>query len=248
MKRPTTAMILAAGLGTRMRPLTLDRPKALVEVAGRALVDHVLDRLAAAGVERVVVNVHAFADLLEAHLRRRSDLEILISDERGGLLETGGGLKAARPLLGDAPILVANVDTLWTEPAAPAIEGLLRVWDEAAMDDILLLAPVETCSGFDGPGDFYRDGHGRLDHRGGRARAPFAYAGVHMLRPGLIDDWPSHAHGIFGHWMAMAAKGRLFGAVMDGTWMHVGDPAAVVEAEARIDATAARPVASDAGA
>jgi MurNAc alpha-1-phosphate uridylyltransferase len=240
-------MILAAGLGTRMRPLTLDRPKALVEVGGRALIDHVLDRLAAAGVVRVVVNVHAFADMLEAHLRRRSDVEILISDERDGLLETGGGLKAARPLLGDEPILVANVDTLWTEPGIPAIDGLLGAWDEALMDDILLLAPVETCSGFDGPGDFYRDPQGRLDHRRDRARAPLAYAGVHMLHPARIDAWPSHSHGIFGHWMAMAGAGRLFGVVMDGIWMHVGDPAAVALAEARYRASGACAVTSVAG-
>jgi MurNAc alpha-1-phosphate uridylyltransferase len=241
-------MILAAGLGTRMRPLTLERPKALVEVGGRALIDHVLDRLAAAGVARVVVNVHAFADMLEAHLRRRSDVEILISDERGGLLETGGGLKAARPLLGDEPILVANVDTLWTEPGAPAIERLLGAWDEGLMDDLLLLAPVDTCSGFDGPGDFFRDADGRIDHRRDRARAPFAYAGVHMLHPARIDAWPSHSHGIFAHWMAMAGEGRLFGAVMEGIWMHVGDPAAVAAAEARIGGQAARPAVSGADA
>jgi MurNAc alpha-1-phosphate uridylyltransferase len=227
-------MVLAAGLGTRMRPLTLDRPKALVEVAGRPLVDHVLDRLAAAGVARVIVNVHAFADRLEAHLLQRSDLEIVISDERGGLLETGGGLRAARALLGDEPILVANVDTLWTEPRTPAIEGLLQAWDGERMDDILLLAPTASCSGFDGPGDFFRDDEGRLDHRGQRAHAPFAYAGVHIIRPGLIDAWPTHAHGIFAHWMDMAAAGRLFGAVMDGVWMHVGDPGAVAAAEAQM--------------
>jgi len=234
VKRPHTAMVLAAGLGTRMRPLTLDRPKALVEVGGRALVDHVLDRLAAAGVRRAVVNVHAFADQLESHVRRRSDLEIIISDERGGVLETGGGLRAARSLLGEAPILVANIDTIWTEGAVPAVEKLIGAWDASEMDDVLLLAPTKGCLGFDGPGDFYRDAVGRLEHRGERESAPFAYAGVHLMNPRLIEDWPDEAHSIFGHWMKMADAGRLHGVVMDGLWMHVGDPAARAAAEARL--------------
>lgn len=234
MRRPHTAMVLAAGLGTRMRPLTLDRPKALVEVGGRALVDHVLDRLAAAGVRRAVVNVHAFADRLETHLRRRADLEIVISDERTGLLETGGGLRAARGLLGDEPILVANVDTIWTEVGVPAIDKLIAAWNSSEMDDVLLLAPTAACLGFDGPGDFYRAPSGRLDHRGEREGAPFAYAGVHLMDPGPIARWPDGAHGIFGHWMTMAAAGRLHGVVMDGLWMHVGDPAARAAAEARL--------------
>jgi MurNAc alpha-1-phosphate uridylyltransferase len=227
-------MVLAAGLGMRMRPLTLDRPKALVEVGGRPLVDHVLDRLAAAGVRRAVVNVHAFADLLEAHLGRRSDLEIVISDEREGLLETGGGLRAARSLLGADPILVANIDTIWTEGAAPAIEKLIGAWKASEMDDVLLLAPTRECLGFDGPGDFYRDATGRLEHRGERESAPFAYAGVHLMDPKAISAWPDEAHSIFGHWMKMAAAGRLHGVVMDGLWMHVGDPTARAAAEARL--------------
>jgi MurNAc alpha-1-phosphate uridylyltransferase len=232
--RPRTAMVLAAGLGTRMRPLTLDRPKALVDVAGRALIDHVLDRLASAGVRRAVVNVHAFADDLESHLRRRSDLEIVISDERAGPLETGGGLRAARALLGETPILVANVDTLWTEGAIPAIDKLLAAWDPARMDDVLLLAPTAECLGFDGPGDFFLLDDGQLDHRATREAAPFAYAGVHLMDPRQIDAWPDESHGIFRHWMAMATAGRLHGVVMDGLWMHVGDPLARSAAEARL--------------
>jgi MurNAc alpha-1-phosphate uridylyltransferase len=227
-------MVLAAGLGTRMRPLSLDRPKALVPVSGRALIDHVLGRLAAAGIERVVVNLHAFADDLEAHLAGRDDMEILISDERAGLLETGGGLRAARHLLGDDPILTANIDTLWLDGEIQPIEALIGAWDGARMDDLLLLAPLAGCLGFDGPGDFHRAPDGRLTHRGGDAAAPFAYAGVHMLDPGLIDAWPAVSHSIFGHWMGMSAAGRLHGVVMDGTWMHVGDPAAREAAEARI--------------
>jgi MurNAc alpha-1-phosphate uridylyltransferase len=234
MTGPKTAMVLAAGLGTRLRPLTLDRPKALVTVAGKALIDHMLDRLVAAGVERVVVNVHAFADQLEDHLWRRSDLKVVISDERGALLETGGGLKAARAHLGDEPILVTNIDSVWTEPAGPAIDRLIGAWDPDRMDDLLMLVALENSLGFDGPGDFFRDDDGRLAHRGQAPLAPLAYMGVHLMNPRLIDAWPDTAHGIFPHWMEMAQAGRLHGVAIDGTWMHVGDPAAREAAEAHL--------------
>ncbi len=230
-------MVLAAGLGTRLRPLTLDRPKALVTVAGRALIDHMLDRLAAAGIRRVVVNVHAFADQMEAHLAGRDDLEVAISDERGALLETGGGLKAARPLLGDDPILVTNIDSIWTEPEGPLIDRLIAAWDPNRMDDLLMLVERENSLGFDGPGDFFRDDQGRLSHRGQAATAPLAYVGVHMMRPAIIDAWPDAAHSIFGHWLGLSAAGRLHGAVMRGVWMHVGDPDAREAAEARLAAS-----------
>jgi MurNAc alpha-1-phosphate uridylyltransferase len=233
---PDTAMVLAAGLGTRMRPLTDARPKALVEVRGKALIDHMLDRLVAVGVKRAVVNVHAFADMLQAHLQGRNDLEILISDERAGLLETGGGLKAARGLLGDAPILVANIDSVWTEGEEPALQRLIGAWDPTRMDDLLLLTPLERSLGFDGPGDFFRAGDGRLTHRGQAERAPFAYMGVHMLQPSTIAGWPDAPHGVFEHWMRFAEGGRLHGVVADGLWMHVGDPAALRAAEASLAA------------
>jgi MurNAc alpha-1-phosphate uridylyltransferase len=231
-------MVMAAGLGTRMRPLTDDRPKALVEVAGRTLIDHVLDRLVAAGIERAVVNVHAFADMLEAHLARRKDIEIVISDERAALLETGGGLKAARRLLGDAPIVVANVDSLWVEDGEPALERLIAAWDPARMDDVLLLAPTDHCLGFHGPGDFFREPDGALIHRGEMAAAPFAHAGVHIIDPRLADAWPEGKYSIFPHWMAMRVRGRLHGVAMAGLWMHVGDPAARDAAEAHLAALA----------
>lgn len=235
---PTTAMVLAAGLGTRMRPLTNDRPKALVEVGGKALIDHVLDRLAEAGIRRAVVNVHAFAGRLEAHLRRRTDMEILISDERAALMETGGGLKHARAMLGDAPILVANADSVWTEGGAPALTRLIEAFDPAGMDDLLLLVPVERSLGFNGPGDFFIGPDGALAHRGAAKRAPLAYMGVHMLDPHIIDAWPAGPHGVFPHWMEMAGRGRLHGVVADAVWMHVGDPAARDAADARLAATA----------
>jgi MurNAc alpha-1-phosphate uridylyltransferase len=230
--RPGAAMVLAAGLGTRMRPLTNDRPKALVTVAGRTLIDHVLDRLVAAGVRRAVVNVHAFADRLEAHLSGRTDLEIVISDERRSLLETGGGLKKARSLLGDAPIFVANIDSVWTDPRA--LGRLAEAWDPHRMDDLLMTIPVERAIGFDGPGDFFRSTDGRLAHRGETAAAPLAYMGVQIIQPSVIDAWPDGAQGIFPHWMEMAKRGRLHGVVADGCWMHVGDPAARAAAEAHL--------------
>jgi MurNAc alpha-1-phosphate uridylyltransferase len=232
--RPTVAMVMAAGLGSRMRPLTNDRPKALVRVAGRTLIDHVLDRLVAAGIGKVVVNVHAFADALEAHLAGRRDLEIAIADERAALLETGGGLKAARHLVGDEPIVVANVDSLWVEDGPPALERLIAAWDPSRMDDLLLLAPTTRCLGFHDPGDFFLGDDGALRHRGSAATAPYAHAGVHVVDPRLADAWPEGKYRIFPHWMAMQAKGRLHGVAMAGLWMHVGDPAARDAAEAHL--------------
>ena len=233
---PKTAMVLAAGLGTRMRPLTNDRPKALVEVGGRALIDHVLDRLAEAGVARAVVNVHWFADRLEAHLAARgSGPEIAISDERAELLETGGGLKKARPLLGDAPVFVANIDSVWID-RGDALSDLIRLWDPARMDAALLLARREGSIGFEGGGDFFLSDDGALTFRGEAASAPYAYMGVHITRPDYADQGPDGPFSLSPLWRASAAEGRLFGCVLDGDWMHVGDPQARDEAEARLKA------------
>lgn len=231
---PKTAMVLAAGLGTRMRPLTDDRPKALVEVGGRALIDHVLDRLAEAGVEKAVVNVHWFADRLEAHLAGRGrGPEIVISDERAELLETGGGLKKAAPLLGDAPVFVANIDSVWMD-RGDALAELSRLWDSERMDAALLLARREGSIGFEGDGDFFLADDGRLTFRGEAASAPFAYMGVHICRPDYVADGPQGPFSLSGLWRKSAAAGRLFGCVLDGDWMHVGDPQARDEAEVRL--------------
>ena len=247
---PTTAMVLAAGLGTRMRPLTDDRPKALVEVGGKALIDHNLDRLAQAGVERAVVNVHAFADRLIDHLQTwTGGLEIAISDERDHALplETGGGIKAARPLLGEAPIVVVNIDSVWIEdgePPARAIRHLCEEFDPALATARLMLARAERTSGLDGPGDFLMVDQGRLTGRrtAGAATAPFNYMGVHIVDPRPIYAHPETEFGLFpaggGLWGVWAAEGRLHGFVMDGDWMHVGDPGARDAAEARLARTA----------
>lgn len=226
-------MVLAAGLGTRMRPLTDDRPKALVEVGGRALIDHVLDRLVAAGVTRSVVNVHWFADRLESHLAARDDLEIVISDERAELLETGGGLKKARALLGDDPVWVANIDSVWLD-RGDALGDLARLWNPQAMDVALLLAQPEGAIGWPGKGDGFVDDDGRFRFRGDAPTAPLAYMGLHITRPQVVDDGPDGPFSLSPIWRRLADEGRLFATVMDGDWMHVGDPEAVRASEARL--------------
>jgi len=234
---PKTAMVLAAGLGTRMRPLTDDRPKALVEVGGRALIDHVLDRLVAVGVETAVVNVHWFAERLEQHLSARKDIRIVISDEREALLETGGGLKKAKPLLGDDPVFVANIDSVWID-RGDALNDLIALWNEQGgdqkMDAALLLARREGAIGFEGAGDFSVADDGQLAFRGDRDEVPFAYMGVHITRPNYADNGPDGAFSLSPLWRASAQAGRLFGTVMGGEWMHVGDPQARDAAEAKL--------------
>ena len=228
-------MVLAAGLGTRMRPLTDDKPKALVEVGGKALIDHLLDRLETQGVERIVVNVHAFAGQLEEHLqRRRGPAEILISDERGQLLETGGGVKKARPLLGDDPIWVANSDYVWIERGPPALQMLAQAWDPARMDSVVVVIPKARTLGFDTPGDFFETEGGDLVHRGDAAQAPLHCFGIQILDPSLVYEEPEEKFSLFRVWMKAAERGRFKGVTPGGFWMQVGDPAALEAAEARL--------------
>ena len=235
---PDTAMVLAAGLGTRMRPLTNDRPKALVQVAGRALIDHVLDRCVEAGVKRAIVNVHAFADLLEAHLKRRSDIEIIISDERALLMETGGGVRQARALLGDRPIIISNIDSVWTEPQGSAMARLARGFDPSRMGAQLLLAAMDQQLGYDAAGDFFMDEHGVLSFRDALPHTPWAYMGVQIIDPSIIDEEPLEPFSFTRVWRRLAHEGRLYGAPLGGFWMHVGDPRAKEAAEARLSAPA----------
>lgn len=237
---PKTAMVLAAGLGTRMRPLTDTIPKALVPVAGKPLIDHVLDRLRDAGVERAVVNVHHFADQMEAHLAKRRDLEVVISDERDALLDSGGGIRHAADKLGSDPILLANIDSLWLERGRPTLETLKGAWDPERMDILLLLVPRGQGLGFEGPQGFFMDEAGRLTHSVATdVVTPFANIGFGIMKPAILADEPAGAFPIQPVWRRLQAQGRLHGAVMDGFWMHVGDPAARDEAEARLAAEAA---------
>ena len=232
---PRTAMVLAAGVGSRMRPLTDDRPKALVEVGGRALIDHVLDRLGEAGVETAVVNVHHFADQLEAHLAGRTHPRVRIADERAGLLDSGGGIKHALPLLGEEPIWVANIDSLWMGGTTPPLELMKAAWDPALMDLLVLMVPRGHGIGFEGPRGFFRDAAGRITHSADDANpAPFANIGFQIMKPELLAGEPDGPFSILPIWWRLQAEGRIFGVVMDAFWMHVGDPAAREAAEARL--------------
>lgn len=228
------AMVLAAGLGTRMRPLTDTRPKPLVQVAGKALLDHVLDRLADAGVETAVVNVHHMADQIEQHLKGRTRPRIEISDERGELLDTGGGVVKALPKLGHAPFFHMNSDTIWIEGVTPNLPRLAAGFDPARMDILLLLASTTASIGYDGRGDFAMAPDGRLSRRAERQVAPFIYAGAAMLAPAQFANAPKGKFSLNTMFDRAIEAGRLYGLRLEGTWMHVGTPAAIKAAEAAI--------------
>jgi N-acetyl-alpha-D-muramate 1-phosphate uridylyltransferase len=230
-------MVLAAGLGKRMRPVTATIPKPLVKVGGRTLIDHALDRLATAGTERAVVNVHYLADLIEAHVRQRQQPRIQISDERGELLETGGGIKKALPLLGAEPFVLLNSDSLWIEGPRSNLTSLRRAWDADRMDLLLLVAPISQSLGYEGVGDFGMEPDGRLRRRGEGQTAPFVYAGVAILKPQLFADTPGGAFSLNLLFDRAIAAGRLYGLRLDGQWLHVGTPDSIAAAEERLVAS-----------
>ncbi|MBT2245292.1 MULTISPECIES: nucleotidyltransferase family protein [Sphingobium] len=229
-----TAMLMAAGLGKRMRPLTATRPKPLVKVAGKALMDHALDRLAAGGIKTVVVNVHYLADTVEAHLRTRKDMDFRISDERAKLLETGGGLIHAKPLLGDKPFICANSDNLWIDGPAETLGMMQRLWDPERMDALLLLVPLARANCHSGPGDFHMDANGRLTRRKTAHVAPFVFTGVQILSPRLLVDPPADVFSTNIFWNRAIEAGRLYGAVHQGLWFDVGTPQAIPVVESMI--------------
>jgi len=230
---PKTAMIMAAGLGKRMRPLTATRPKPLVEVAGGALIDHVLIRLAAAGVERAVVNVHYLADALEAHLNRHSrGLDIAISDERAKLLETGGGLIKALPLIDADPFIQVNSDNYWVDGPVDSLSLLAQRWDDDMMDALLLLVPLARANCHGGKGDFHMDAAGRISRRRVGRIAPFVWTGVQMLSKRLIAEPPADVFSTNVFWDRAIANGRCYGVVHQGLWFDVGTPPAVAKTEA----------------
>ncbi len=237
--RPTRAMVLAAGLGKRMRPLTATTPKPLIEVARRSLIDYSFDRLVEAGVEEAVVNVHYLADLVEVHVRRRQDLKVTISDERKQLLDTGGGILNALPALGDEPFYLLNSDSFWLEGVRPNMSILAEGFDPERMDGLLLLAPTVGSCGYDGRGDFLFDVRGALSRRSAPKIAPFAYAGAAILHPRLFAGAPEGAFSLNVLFDRALEAGRLFGVRMEGTWLHVGTPPAIREAERAILASAA---------
>jgi MurNAc alpha-1-phosphate uridylyltransferase len=223
---PEVAMVLAAGLGKRMRPLTDDRPKPLVEVAGQSLIDHCFDRLRAAGVKKAVVNAHYLADVLEDHLNNRvQGIETIVSDEREQLLETGGGLIKALPLIDADPFLVVNSDNLWIDGPVDSLRLLASGWDDARMDALLLLVPLARAHCHKGQGDFHMSATGQLRRRKTGSVAPFVFTGIQIMSKRLLAG--EHPEGPFStniFWDQAIAQGRLFGVVHQGLWFDVGAP------------------------
>jgi N-acetyl-alpha-D-muramate 1-phosphate uridylyltransferase len=229
---PTRAMIMAAGLGTRMRPLTDDKPKPLVVVAGKTLLDHALDRLVEAGVTLAVVNVHYKAEMIKAHLAKRHDIEIRFSEETDALLGTGGGVVKAMPHFGKEPFFILNSDSVWVEGIGHALDRMKERWDPAAMDGLLLMASMVSAIGYEGAGDFNMDADGHLTRVEEQRLTPFAYPGVQIVHPRLFDKAPAGGFSTNRVWDVAIAASRLYGIRLDGVWIHVGTPEAVEEAEA----------------
>lgn len=231
---PPTAMIMAAGLGKRMRPLTATRPKPLIEVAGKPLIDYVLDRLRAAGVGKAVVNVHYLPEALEAHLRTRVEgIEIAISDEREQLLETGGGLNHALPLIDADPFFAINSDNLWIDGPVDSLRLLASGWDDARMDALLLLVPLARAHCHSGRGDFHMSAGGKLRRRKANGVAPFVYTGVQILSKRLFEgETPDGPFSTNLLWDRAIAAGRCFGTAHQGLWFDIGRPQSIAEAEA----------------
>lgn len=232
-----TAMVMAAGLGKRMRPLTATRPKPLVRVLDKALLDHALDRIEAAGIGKAVINVHYLADQIEAHVQARiasglGPRDIVISDERRQLLETGGGLMKAKADLGDRPFLCVNSDNLWIDGPRNAISVLADLWDDARMDALLLLVPHARAHCHGGTGDFHMDGVGRISRRRPGRVAPFVFTGVQVVSPRLLVDPPGDVFSTNVFWSRAIEAGRLFGASHPGLWFDVGTPGAIPQVEA----------------
>jgi MurNAc alpha-1-phosphate uridylyltransferase len=239
MAMPRTAMVLAAGYGTRMLPISATTPKPLVRVGGRTLIDHCLDGLAQAGVETAVINLHHLGHRIEEHLAGRRAPRIVFSDERDSLLDTGGGIRRALPLIGDEPFLLRNSDSFWLEGVRPNLRWLSGAWDSSRMDALLLLASTVRSVGYVGRGDFLLDGEGRLRRRPERDVAPFVYAGAAIVHPHLFADTPEGPFSLNRLFDAAIEAGRLFGVRLDGVWINVETPGAIPAAEAAITASAA---------
>jgi N-acetyl-alpha-D-muramate 1-phosphate uridylyltransferase len=227
-------MVMAAGLGKRMLPLTLDRPKPLVELAGKPLIDHSLERIAEAGVTRAVINVHYRAEMMEAHLAAQDHgLKITISDERAQLMETGGGLMQAKPLIDADPFFCVNSDNIWTDVGDNALSRLAARWDDATMDFLLLVVPREGAHNHPGKGDFHMDVAGRLSRRApDEVSAPFIFTGIQLIAKRALVDGPDGPFSTMIFWERAIAAGRCFGLIHEGLWFDVGSPAAIPATEA----------------
>jgi len=227
----TRAMIMAAGLGVRMRPLTDDRPKPLIDVAGRTLLDHAIDRFISAGVKMIVVNVHYKGEMIIEHLKKRTDVEIRIQDERAKLLDTGGALKKALPHFEGKPFLTYNSDSIWLEGMGSNLARMMRRWNDAEMDCLMLLAPIFSAIGYDERGDFTMDPNGKLKRRESQRVAPFAWPGVQIIHPRLVEKGKGEVFSTNALWDLAIEAGRLYGIRLEGKWMHIGTPQARAEAE-----------------
>lgn len=228
------AMVLAAGYGLRLRPLTETTPKPLVPVAGRTMLDRALDSLAASGVNYAIVNVHHLGAQIEQRLAERARMGLKPATEispEAQLLDTGGGIRNALPRLGAAPFLAVNADIVWEDGPVPALKRLASAYDATTMDALLLLVTRERAVGFDGPGDFFRNDDGSLVRRGERISAPYVYAGLQMLTPTLFDGAPDGPFSLNRLYDRAASRGRLFGLIHDGAWYHVGTPEALKDAD-----------------
>lgn len=227
---PGCAMVFAAGLGTRMRPMSDHTPKPLVEVGGKPLIDHTLDRLADAGIETAIVNVHYLADRIEDHLATRRRPNIVISDERPLLLGQGGGIRKALPIIGKDPFFICNTDAFWIEGPRSNLQRLASAWDSDRMDALLLVAGTAMNVGVEGLGDFTMDSAGRLTKRDERSVAPFVYSGIGIIKPQLFMREKREVFGLASFLFAASEAGRLYGVRLDGIWLHVGTPQAIAEA------------------
>ncbi len=228
------AMILAAGLGTRMRPLTDNTPKPLIKVNGKALLDYKLDAAKQAGIKTVVVNVHYLAEQIEEHLSKFNGLEIVISDEREKLLDSGGGIANALNHFDDQPFAILNSDTFWHGDNPPSLVQLIEFWNEDKMDILMALAKTDEAIGFDGAGDFFKDKYDLLTRRGKELSAPFAFSGDYIVHPKIFEnapDGPFSANSLYDE--AIAAQ-RLYGLKLNGLWLHVGTPQSLSEAQSAI--------------
>ena len=237
--RPKTAMVLAAGLGKRMRPLTVTTPKPLLEVGGRALIDHALDRLHRAGIAKVIVNVHYLAQLVRVHLARSARTPVEFSDESSRLLDTGGGIANALPQIGDEPFYLLNSDSFWIEGVSPNLDLLADAWRDDDMDALVLVCPTVQAIGYSDRGDFLLDPAGRVQWRPERDVAPFVYAGTAILHPRLFNGCPPGPFPLKVLFDRAIEAGRLFGVRLDGVWFHVGTPASIELAELAIADSAA---------
>ncbi len=235
MTKIETAMIMAAGLGKRMRPLTEMRPKPLVEVAGKAMIDHCFDKLAEAGITKAVVNVHYLADMLEAHLAALPyPIDIRISDERAQLMETGGGLVQAEPLIEEDNFFCINSDNLWTDGPTNSLLQLAKTWDEHQMDGLLLLVPRTSAHNYQGAGDFHLDDENRISRKLPGQQAPLIFSGIQLISKRLLRDAPTDSFSTNIFWERAIGEGRLFGVVHQGEWFEVGSPEAIAPTEAAL--------------